>query len=86
MTYRDDHYLILILGRFYYVLLKCAFYVGVTILELESCKVVHFFLTHPLGGQISLLINPAPTPMDLLSLDLICFSNFNDYKNKHLEI
>ena len=48
LTYRDVQYLILILRRFYFDLLKCNLSVGVTVLKLQSCKVVHFFFVHPL--------------------------------------
>ena len=45
MDYRDVQYLILILRRFYYDLLKCVLSVGVTVLKPESRKVVYFFFT-----------------------------------------
>ena len=56
LTYRDVQYLILILRRFYFDLLKCHLSVGVTVLKLQSCKVVHFFFVHPLGAKYSTLV------------------------------
>ena len=44
MSYRDVIYLILILKRFYYDLLKFNFTLGLIYLTLQIRKVVHFFL------------------------------------------
>ena len=44
MSYRDVIYLILILKRFYYDLLKFNFTLGLISLTLQIRKVVHFFL------------------------------------------
>ena len=44
LTYRDVQYLILILRRFYFDLVKYNLSLGVKVLKLQSCKVVHFFL------------------------------------------